>query len=214
MVEKINACFISYRHPGDKGADKYVQVFVEKLRKELRFLYPQAEIFFDEDRLGIGDFFNTKLAHAICCSACMVIFYSPCYFDPQHPYCAMEYRAMLDLETARKENLKKIGMSELQNEGLIFPVVFRGSEYLPDEIKSSRQFENLEEIILCEADFNKRRCLAIIKNLAKRIFKCYRALHKANCFANIDCTEFKLPEKDTIMPWINEVAALPNMPGR
>ena len=206
MSKNIHACFISYRHPGDPDADKYVQAFVKELKKHLAWYLPNPSVFLDSEHLGVGDFFDPKLADALFHSACLVIFFSPCHFDPNHPYCAMEYKAMLDLEQKRFG-----GKIDLQNQGLIFPVVFRGSVHLPEEIRC-RQFEDFEDVLMYE-DFEKKKSKEI-ERLAKRIWDCYRELYNAGAFANPDCTQFRFPDKKEIMQWINEVTPLPLMPFR
>ena len=206
MSNNINACFISYRHPGDPGADRYVQAFVEQLKTHLALYLPNPSVFFDQKRLGVGDFFDPKLAYELCRSACMIIFFSPCHFDPNHPYCAMEYKAMVELEKRRLYG-GKVG---LQHQGLIFPIVFRGSLHLPKEI-CDRKFESFENVMKWQ-DFQQRKYKIIIDKLANRVFDCYRELDQANVFDDIDCTQFCFPDKDDIMPWINEVAPLRKMP--
>jgi len=206
MSNNINACFISYRHPGDPGADRYVQAFVEQLKTHLALYLPNPSVFFDQKRLGVGDFFDPKLAYELCRSACMIIFFSPCHFDPNHPYCAMEYKTMVELEKRRLDG-RNVG---LQHQGLIFPIVFRGSAYLPKEI-CDRQFENFENVMKWQ-DFQQRKYKIVIDKLAGRIFDCYQKLHQANVFDDIDCTKFYFQDKDDIMPWINKVAPLRTMP--
>jgi len=61
----------------------------------------------------------------------MVLVFTPLYFDTKHHYCALEYQGMKDLEQQR---LGKI--EDFSNKGLILPVVFRGEDCLPDEIKT------------------------------------------------------------------------------
>src|SRR5687768_8383076 len=100
-MKHINACFVSYRHTNDSDAHSYVKAFVRQLRKHLKWWLPNSPVFFDEDGLKVGDHFSEELAFQLCRSASMVMFFSPLHFDILHPYCALEYQAMLCLEEQR-----------------------------------------------------------------------------------------------------------------
>lgn len=206
-MNDINACFISYRHPGDPGADKYVRRFKEVLATHLSLYLPNARVFLDENRLGVGDFFEPMLAQEICRSACMVMFYGPCHFETGHPFCALEYHAMLDLEAKRLP-----GVADLRNQGLIFPVVLRGT--LPPEIGDTRHALNLDQLIVCDSDFRKPRCQAQIKDLAQRIFDRYQKLMQANVFAPGGCDSFAFRSKESIADWLKRVSPTAGYPGR
>ena len=110
---------------------------------------------------------------------------------------------MLEIEQRRLAQ----GIDDLQNKGLIFPVVFRGLDCLPHEIKSARQYENFDHIV-AESDFRRRSCQERLKVLAEEIWKCYRTLHNAGIFTSDDCAKFCFPDKATIEPWLNTVAQL------
>ena len=92
----VYSCFISYRHD-------YVQIaedFQDALENELSLLI-NLPVYRDEERLQGGDFYNSRLAKALCRSACMVMIYTPRYFDARSTYCAREFRAMELLEEDR-----------------------------------------------------------------------------------------------------------------
>ena len=74
-MDPINACFVSYPHLGDPGAEKFVTEFVKVLRTRLALQCRNKPIFFDEDRLNGGDFFEQKIATELCRSASMVMFF-------------------------------------------------------------------------------------------------------------------------------------------
>ncbi|MDS4059807.1 MAG: toll/interleukin-1 receptor domain-containing protein [Candidatus Contendobacter sp.] len=203
MDDNINACFISYRHTNDPDAHCFVKAFVRQLRKQLAWWLPNAPVFFDEEGLKVGDQFNQELAYQLCRSACMVMFFSPLHFDVYHPYCALEYKAMLELEQRRLGHV----VDDLRNKGLIFPVVFRGLDCLPVEIKDQRNYENLDHIIV-ESDFEQRDCQQRLNELAKQIFRRYMALHQAGVFANNDCVQFCFPAKAAVMPWLERISQI------
>lgn len=65
-MEPIYSCFVSYRHTGDAGADKFVRAFVDQLKKQIALFLPKIPIFFDEDGLKVGDQYNEELAYSLC----------------------------------------------------------------------------------------------------------------------------------------------------
>jgi hypothetical protein len=212
-LDKVNACFISYRHTGDIEADKFVRTFVIQLKKQVALCMPGVPIFFDEQGLKVGDQYKGELAYQLCRSACMVLIFSPLYFDIHHHYCALEYKGMLEIERKRLE----LGLGDLQHKGLIFPVVFRGLDCLPQEIKDDRHYENFD-FVVSESDFRRRHCQERLKALSEEIWKCYRILHNARVFSSENCGGFCFPEKASIESWLNRVAQLDGqgyrMPGR
>ncbi len=209
-MDPINACFISYRHTDDPDAHLFVKAFVRQLKRQLKWWLPNADVFFDEDGLKVGDQFNEELAFQLCRSACMIVFFSPLHFDVHHPYCALEYKAMLELEQRRLG----LAEAELRNKGLVFPVVFRGVDCLPAEIKDHRNYEKLDHIIV-EADFEHRDCQARFNELAKQIYQRYVALRNAGVFGGEDCKDFRFPDRAAIRDWLEGVSQIRStrMPG-
>jgi hypothetical protein len=202
-MSNVNACFVSYRHTDDPDAHAFVTAFVRQLKKQLKWMLPNSQIYFDEKALKVGDQYNQELAFQLCRSACMVMFFSPLHFDVQHPYCALEYQAMLDLERQR------LGAAEadLRNKGLIFPVVFRGPDCLPPEITGSRHYENFDNVV-CESDFEQRECQARIKDMANQIYRRYVALSNAGVFDRANCNQFRFPDKTAIGNWLAQVSQI------
>lgn len=208
-MSQINACFVSYRHT-NKDSQKYVQAFVKQFKKQLGLLLPNAPVFFDEEGLKVGDLYNEELAGELCRSACMVMFFLPLHFDINHPYCAKEYHAMLDLERQRLDD----GAVDLRNKGLIFPVVYRGLEDLPDEIKNRRNYLNFEHLI-DEREFLCRACNRELKALALQVAARYRALIEANLLQSEPCENFRFPDFEAIRPWLENISPIKafSMPG-
>lgn len=201
-MDEINACFISYRHTGI-DSQKFIQAFVRELRQQLELWLPNAQVYFDENGLKVGAMYNEELAYELCRSACMVMFFLPLHFDINHPYCAMEYKAMLELEQLRLGS----GVSDLQNKGLIFPVIYRGLDDLPNEIKSCRNYLNFEHLIH-ERDFKRRECHAQLKTLSQQISDRYRVLTNAGMVQPEPCKQFSFPDLDTIKPWLESVSPM------
>ena len=135
-----NTCFISYRHGGHEHSRKLVESFYQALSGELDLYIRGSRVYLDRERLRGGDFFSQELATQLCRSVCMVLLFDPSYFDLASPYCAREYKAMLDLEEQRR-------MCCPAGMGLIIPVIIRGEKLLPDEIKNSRQFYSFEKLL-------------------------------------------------------------------
>ena len=118
-----------------------------------------------------------------------------------HPYCALEYHAMLELERRRlgKHNL------DLRNKGLIFPSVFRGLDFLPGEIRTSRNYINFDNILV-ESDFEHPDNQKCFLELAKEIFKRYQEQHNAGIFNSHDCNDFRFPDKSGLGDWLAAVS--------
>lgn len=210
-MNNTNACFVSYRHTGDADSHAFVSAFVRHLRKQLKWWLPDKPVFFDEDGLSVGDQFNEQLANQLCRSACMVMFFSPLHFDVSHPYCALEYKAMLTLETKRLS----LTEAELRNRGLILPIVFRGLACLPAEISGSRNYVNFDHIVV-ESDFESRESQQIFLRIAEQIYMRYVDLSNAGVFRANDCDEFRFAERSDIEEWLAKVSQLRSfsMPGR
>jgi hypothetical protein len=199
-VEPANSCFVSYRRV-DEDADAFVRAFVKQLRKQVKLYLPNNPLFFDEQGLKPGDLLQ-KLGPEICRSASMVIFFLPLHFDIHHPWCALEYHAMLGLE---QERLRRLGMG-LQNDGLIFPVILRGEDALPEELRG-RIYANFNHIV-SENDFDVPEAQAVIRKLADSIFQRFKALSNAGILDCSDCDTYVLPEFERIRPWLETVYAL------
>jgi hypothetical protein len=209
-MHAINACFVSYRNTNDPRAHAYVKAFVEQLEGQLSWMLPNNPVYFAPRELNVGDAFNNELAFQLCRSACMVIFFSPLHFDVHHPYCALEYQAMLQLEEQRLGTQ----VADLRNRGLIFPIIFRGLESLPEEIKNSRNYENFDHIVMT-SDFKRRDCQQRLKQLAEQIFQRFVALQNQGAFEKVDCYQFRLPDAVVVREWLIQVSRIRivSMPG-
>lgn len=199
------AFFVSYRHTKGKNADKFTRAFVEQLKKQVELYLPSVEVFFDKERLDAGDDLN-KLAHSLCRSAAMVMIYNPLYFDLNHTWCAREYKGMQALEKTRSAHP---GCQDRY----IIPVILRGADSLPKEIKDCIFCEDFEHVVT-EKQFENTECQQRIKALAKVIYDRYLALNNAGVFNTeaCQCSTFSLPEDADINTWLQQVAPLKNQP--
>ena len=140
------SCFISYRHGQRELLRRILEDLYEALSGELEF-WLDEEVYLDRNRLKGGDFYNEALARALCQSVCMIMFFTPRYFDRQNTYCAREYKAMEKLEETR---LKAADSPLAKHHGLIIPIIIRGSHCLPEEIKKRRQCYNFDDFVLSD----------------------------------------------------------------
>jgi len=201
------ACFISYRHFKESFGSNFVQEFVSVLNEFLE-LYMNEKAFLDEERLKTGEFFNQRLAEAICNSACMIIIYTPKHFSKQKPYCTCEYMAMKRLEKKRILKLKDKG------KGLIITVVLRGIDQLPKEIVNNRHVIDFSALIEPKIKGNLRRR---IEEIARYIFDVSMELRQADIDWNT-CSNYIIPseeEEEEVAKWLDEIDVFsPKLPLR
>jgi len=203
-----NACFISFRHGQHELTQRFVAELHAGLSAELEIqLGRDVGVFLDETRLQGGDFFNEAIAEQLCESSCLVMIYTPSYFDLAHTYCAREYKAMLGLEAAR---LAKLQLD--RTHGLIIPVVFRGGKHMPKEIRDVRHCHDFAGFLLTNRNLARHpRYAPAIQEMAEYISDRHREL------ATIQngCRDFRLPSEDEIRPWLATAVATPmKLPGR
>ncbi|HEY6248368.1 MAG TPA: TIR domain-containing protein [Candidatus Angelobacter sp.] len=165
-----------------------------------------SQVFVDWHRLQGGDFFNAKLAHALCQSVCMVAVYTPTYFSLVHPYCAREYRAMEKLEDQRLAALNRKADRE---HGLIIPIVLRYKDRLPKKIKSKRQFYDFEAFLQGDNQIVKPEgYFKAIKEIASYIAERYWEISGLPQSAS-NCSGFDFPSESQIRPWLRKLTATP-----
>ena len=202
------SCFISYRSPSAELA----RDFHSSLDRELRHWTP-LPIYRDETRLRGGDFFNRELALALCESACMVMIYTPTYFDQLSTYCAREYKAMEILEARR---LEQLGYERNYQHGLIIPVVYRGVDIFPRYVSSIRNYYKFDSFHICGKSYlRNNQYQDLIKQIAKYIYdRCneLNALDEDPCEI---CGSFEIPPTNEIHGWLSPLLPpKPIFPGR
>jgi TIR domain len=206
-----NACFISYRHLHAPNAEKIVKAFHEALEGSVAWWLPKRPVYLDERRLRGGDFLDPELAANLCSSACMVLLFSPYYFDMQSMYCAREYKAMLELEAKR---LQLLPQSFGERKGLIIPVVMRGEQYLPAEIAARTPYQ-FDRVLLRPADFETRSVLEQMDAIAHDIYDRYEVFRQAGADPSEMCGDFQFPGEEAISAWLSAIVSPPQgMPGR
>jgi hypothetical protein len=197
------ACFVSYRHgQGDvETVRDTVLRFRQSLAGELAF-WLDLPVYLDESRLQPGHLYNEALATALCQSVCMVMLFTPTYFDSAHRYCAREYHGMLALEQQRLAHLD----AEQRQYGLIIPIILRGERFLPVEIASRRKYRNFEGFLLGDRDPGKRRDYReAIKELAEYITDRHETMRAVGEDVCKDCETFSLPPGEDLDDWIERI---------
>lgn len=196
-----HACFISYRH---RPGREYMSI-VEDLRTALQdqvAMLMNPGVYLDHDRLQGGDFFNRALARAICESVCMVVFYVPPYFDAGYPYCAREFRAMEEIEARR---LQALGVRGGQH-GLIIPIVCRGWDVFPAEIKARRHCYNFEPYYLQRRKISQHpQGRQKVIEIANYIFQRFREMSPSAAALCAGCDQFDLPREADVLPWLTQL---------
>lgn len=194
-----NACFISYSHSTNPYYANIVTTFAEQLGNQLALLMPKCEVYRDDDRLKPGFFPRPALAQAICESSCMVMLFTPGYFDEGHPFCALEYLAMQGLERKRAPHLAP-------NVGLIIPVVISGEDAMPDEVRQ-RKPVSLDRELLLVRDLHTRRVVEKVRGVAKQVFVLHKMLDTAANAVAYGCQGFEFPTEQVVTPFLRRVCA-------
>jgi hypothetical protein len=206
-----NACFLSYRHPGNERTAKIIKTFAEVLESRVCLHAAGAKVYLDDERLRVGDLFQDELASELCNSACMVMLFNRSYFDLHHHFCAREYKAMVQLEKQRLGS----GRADLRRKGLILTVAFRDPDSLPDEIKNHRHYVDVSQLALAPRFLEERRWLKKIDEIAAVVADRYAASQQSGSMS-ANCSGFVLPAIGSIEDWLRTTVAAythPPMPG-
>jgi len=192
------SCFISYRHGQSQLAERIVNDLSTALANELE-LYMGPEVYVDRERLKGGDLYNKELARALCQSICMIMVFTPSYFDLHNTFCAREFKAMEKLEEERERRTGK-------RVGLIIPIVFRGADSLPSEIKAHRHYYDFGDFLLCDTEISKHPNYARkIKEIAKTIFDIYQIFSRLSEDPCSGCDDFVLPAESEVAQWLSAI---------
>jgi TIR domain len=196
-------CFISYPHSTSSMMKEFVDELKRALVDELDPIFDE-EVYIDKERLAGGDHFNEALARAICKSFCMVVIYVPKY--EKHPFCLQEYRAMEILEEKR---MKLAGNPGVAQRGMIIPIVLRGVEDLPDDIKKRIHYLDFSRYTTASAKIRRNKeYVGRIGELARKISELYRLFeHLDPCK---DCDDFSLPDVNVLKPFRSADKSLAN----
>ena len=201
-------CFVSYR----RGQEVLMQRFIKELKQALKaYLEPyfDEDIFIDEEQIRGGDFLDKALRCALLESVCMILVFTPKYFSKQHTYCAREYEAMRQIEDIR---LKSLGQF---NHGFIIPIVFRGSEQIPEYLRGRLYYDFSKYTLVDPGISDSREYAAKIDEIAKKIYEISETLKSRYQDPCISCESFNLPSENEIRNWLSSVEKVyPVFPGR
>jgi len=199
-----HACFISYRHGQQQLMKRFVEDFYEALSSELEPLIDPLRVYRDVLRLQGGDFYNQALARSLCESVCMIMIFTPTYFSSDHTYCTREFAAMRRIEESR--------LQPNAEHGLVIPVVLRGFDQLPEEVKFRRQVYKFDQFLMSDEKLARNRKFNLeIRKMAEYIAARCRELDRLA----IDCGDFAMPGDDEVVTLLARVAGCPALfPGR
>jgi TIR domain len=197
------SCFISYRHGQNRLTERIINDLSEALSAELAAYFDKG-IYLDKERLKGGAFFNEQLSMAICESVCLIVVYTPVYFSAEHPYCTREYKAMEKLEELR---LRALNLPTDRQNGLIIPIVFRGADELPEDIKTVRHYYDFQDFDPTEPEMIRSdKYYDQIRKIARYIYDRYRAMMRAKNFDPCnDCSKFPMPSEDEAKKWLERL---------
>jgi hypothetical protein len=206
-----NACFISFRHGDQELTQRFISELHKGLLGELETQFGRdVGVFLDNARLRGGDLFNEAIAEHLCESTCLLIVYTPSYFDLKYSYCAREYKAMVELE---RQRLGMLGQGIDQTHGLIIPVVFRGENTMPPEIRKNRLCYDFADFLMVGRALNKhKKFAATLRDMAEYIAERHRTI---SALVPSNCAGFRLPNEVDIRAWLTSVIpGPPPLPGR
>ena len=191
------SCFISYPHGQNNVLVPKVVDFVEGLEREILAVISKS-VWVDTRNLPGGSRLDASVGPEMCKSACMILIYTPLYFDAEHDYCMRELKAMHELEEQRMPLLRDKG------KGLIIPIILRGVNEFPKVLKrriaydfTDIAFSNPENKLSVRFDDQ-------IKKIAEYIIEIYRLLEKASPQLPQDCERFGLPTSEAAIKFVEE----------
>jgi hypothetical protein len=177
----------------------FVNDFVAGLETEIGAL-SRMSVWVDYKFLKGGHRLDDEIGPRLCKSACMILLYTPLYFDTEHLYCAREFKAMQHLEEQRNRLLKDKG------KGLIIPVILRGEKKFPTVIRQERLYYRFTDIELNNpAERLRVKYAKEIKEIAEYIVDRCEFLHEVAGAMNQNCDEYCLPKPNETKAFVEEV---------
>lgn len=196
------SCFISFRHGRQKLAKEMVNQLFEAVASEIELYTTHHKVFIDWEGIDGGDFYPDVLATALCKSACMILVYTPNYFDEHNTFCAREYRTMEMLEANR---LCLLNPSSRKH-GLIIPIIFRGKEYLPEFISKDRYCYDFQGFSLSSSRISEHPEFSIqVAKLAEYVYERLKDLSSLAEDVCKDCENFRLLSEQEAVNWVKSL---------
>jgi|SRR5215213_7228254 len=191
-------CFISYPHGQDDVLVPFVNDLVEGLKIEIG-AQSRKKVWIDYEFLRGGYRLDEEVGPGLCKSACMILIYTPLYFDTDHTYCARELKAMQDLEEKRLCLLRDKG------KGLIIPIILRGEKRFPEALKEKRLYYRFTDIEFNNPEKIRVKYAKEIKEIADYIMDVCEMLDEAAGKTPHDCAKYCLPSLDDAKRFIEVV---------
>lgn len=114
------------------------------------------------------------------------------------------------MEALEDRRLKMLGKPADKLNGLIIPIIFRGAESLPKDLRERRQFYSFDNFLLSDARLGENPGYsAQIKKMAEYIASRFNALNALPSDPCESCDNFALPTDDEIRSWLEHI-----VPGR
>ena len=190
-------CFVSYPHGQNNVLVPLVQKIVEALEKEIGAQI-RKRVWLDSNFLQGGNIINSEIGSKLCKSACMILFYTPLYFDREHLYCAQELKAMQDLEEQRLKLLKEKG------NGLIIPIILRGEKKYP--LSTRYKYYKFTDIEMNDPiEQIPLKYAKEIRSIAEYIIERYEELDAVAHLLPSNCNEYSLPSEDDAQRFVENV---------
>jgi len=190
-------CFISYPHGQDDVLVPIVKDFVEALKQEVG-AQERRPPWFDQTLTG-GKWVDEAIGAGLCKSACMIMLYTPLYFDEEHVYCAQELKAMQDLETERLKFLRD------KTTSLIIPVILRGEKRFPEVMKKRHCYDFTQFLFNSPSEKISQKYAAQIKEIAAYVAdRCYSLELEVNDPGH-DCNQYPLPSVEAAKAFVKNV---------
>ena len=182
MPDYQHSCFISYKHPPTPDsleATKHFWLeFVEAFERKVN-TYRQVALLTYRDvslRSMGGVDYPAELARNLCRSVCMIAILTHEYM--KEPWCRGEWRAMEQLEKARKIDRK--------DTGCIIPVLFRGEPEKAREFCGTRQFLDFRGIIRPNIQLDTVESRQRVEAIGAHVAKLARLV------SPVDCSNFRI----------------------
>ena len=190
-------CFISYPHGQENVLVPIVDDFVQGLKREIGAL-DRRPLWFDQVLTG-GQRIEQAIGAGLCKSVCMIMLYTPLYFDEEHVYCARELKAMQDLEEERLKTLQD------KTCGLIIPVILRGEKRFPEAMKKGKFYDFTKYLFNSPSDKLREKYADEIKDIAAYILDRCDSLEAAGQDPTHNCDAYPLPSIEVAKEFVEKV---------
>jgi len=174
-----------------------VQDFVEGLKIEIG-AQSRKRVWFDQILTG-GQWVDEAIGAGICRSACMIMFYTPLYFDEAHTYCARELKAMQDLEQDRMQFVAD------KSRGLIIPIILRGEQRFPAIMKHRLFYDFTQHLFTSRRVKIREKYARQIQEIASYVLNQCDSLDAAGNSLQHNCDKFCLPSVDAAKAFVQTV---------